>query len=265
MSRFSSFLKNIDENLNLPEAARAQIIIEMNSDMEDMYHELTRQGTDKAEAVQKTIEAFTMEPETIRELEEIHQTLFRKIFYKAFHGSRIFGEKAIFYLGITILALLSVYSLSALPLQARTNKIVLSMFGLILIAFIFSLRKFYKIFVKKDYIIRRLKSGLMPLIYLAGMNLFIAVGGYYYQLFKSGLKGIIWETKLLLLTIPGEHIRALETDFRQMTYEMIQLYTVMIVGLVGTFLILVLWFFLLGKVSVLINSEYRKLISIQSK
>ncbi len=261
MSKFSSFLRSIDENLNLPETARAQIIIEMNADMEDMYDSLVQHGANEAEAIRKTIEAFTMEPETIHELEKIHQTMFRKILYKAFHGSRIISEKAIFYLGIGILALLSVYTLSELPPQTQSNKVVISMFGMVLAAFIFSLTKFYQIFVKKDFIIRRIKSGLMPLIYLAGMNLFIGIGGYYFQLFKSGLKGIIWETKLLLLTIPGEHIQALETDFRQMTDDMIQLYTIMIVGLIGAFLILLLWFFLLGKVSALINNEYRKLLS----
>jgi len=261
MSRFSSFLRQVDSSLNLPEAARARIIIEMHDDMEDLFQSLRDQGFEESEAERRTAEAFSMEPESLHELERIHQTFFRKVIYRASQGTRQLTERVLFYFFIGILTFLSLYNLSVLPPQAQHNKVVLGMFGIILAAFVFSMIKFYQLFIKKDLIIRKLKTGLLPLIYLAGMNLFIGIGGYYYHLYQSGVRGIIWESKLLILMTPGEHFQALEADFRQVNQIMIQVYSVMIVGLIGALLILLLWFFLLGRVTSLMNSEYRRLIS----
>jgi hypothetical protein len=72
MSRFSVFLNQTGDRLALPKATRSLILVEIASDLEDLFQHYLQQGLSEEEAVAKAEEKVDMSDEALTELVRIH-------------------------------------------------------------------------------------------------------------------------------------------------------------------------------------------------
>ncbi len=72
MSRFNQFLHHTGERLTLPKATRSLILVEIASDLEDLFQHYLRQGSSEEEAAAKAEEKVDMSDEALAELVRIH-------------------------------------------------------------------------------------------------------------------------------------------------------------------------------------------------
>lgn len=72
MSRFNAFLHRTGERLALPKATRSLILVEIASDLEDLFQYYLQQGLSEAEAVARAEEKVDMSDEVLTELVRIH-------------------------------------------------------------------------------------------------------------------------------------------------------------------------------------------------
>ena len=73
MSRFAEVLTRISAGLDLPQATRSRILLEMAGDLEDLYQHHRSQGLDEAQATRRAEEAFVASDEALKHLAHIHE------------------------------------------------------------------------------------------------------------------------------------------------------------------------------------------------
>ena len=74
MNDFSSHLRHLATRLPVPEPARSRILLEIATDMEDLFHHLVDGGAGEDEAVRAVADQFDLSDEAIRELAQIHSS-----------------------------------------------------------------------------------------------------------------------------------------------------------------------------------------------
>ncbi len=72
MSRFNSFLHTTGDRLTLPRATRSQILVEIASDLEDLFQHYLDQGRGEEEAAKLAEERVDMSDEALAEMVRIH-------------------------------------------------------------------------------------------------------------------------------------------------------------------------------------------------
>lgn len=72
MSRFNMFLHETGERLALPKATRSLILVEIASDLEDLFQHYLQQGLSEEEAAAQAEEKVDMSDEALAELVRIH-------------------------------------------------------------------------------------------------------------------------------------------------------------------------------------------------
>lgn len=72
MSRFNVFLSETGERMALPKATRSLILVEIASDLEDLFQHYLQQGLSEEEAAAKAEEKVDMSDEALTELVRIH-------------------------------------------------------------------------------------------------------------------------------------------------------------------------------------------------
>jgi hypothetical protein len=72
MSRFNTFLHRTGERLALPKATRSLILVEIASDLEDLFQHYLAQGLSEEDAAAKAEEKVDMSDEALAELVRIH-------------------------------------------------------------------------------------------------------------------------------------------------------------------------------------------------
>jgi hypothetical protein len=72
MSRFNVFLHRTGERLALPKATRSLILVEIASDLEDLFQHYLQQGLSEEEAAAKAEEKVDMSDDALTELVRIH-------------------------------------------------------------------------------------------------------------------------------------------------------------------------------------------------
>ena len=72
MSRFNVFLHQTGERLALPKATRSLILVEIASDLEDLFNYYVQQGMSEEEAAARAEEKVDMSDEALAELVSIH-------------------------------------------------------------------------------------------------------------------------------------------------------------------------------------------------
>ncbi|MGW8265551.1 MAG: hypothetical protein ACWGSQ_04235 [Longimicrobiales bacterium] len=72
MKDFSHQLRHVATRLPIPEPTRSRILLEIATDMEDLFHHLVEGGMEEGEAVQAVNEQFDLSDEALRDLAQVH-------------------------------------------------------------------------------------------------------------------------------------------------------------------------------------------------
>ena len=72
MKDFSSLLRHVAVRLPVPEPTRSRILLEIATDMEDLFHHLVDGGMEEEGALTAVTEQFDLSDEALRELAQIH-------------------------------------------------------------------------------------------------------------------------------------------------------------------------------------------------
>ena len=72
MSRFNAFLRDTGQRLALPKTTKSRILVEIASDLEDLFQHYLQQGLSEQEAAAKAEEKVDMSDEALTELVRIH-------------------------------------------------------------------------------------------------------------------------------------------------------------------------------------------------
>jgi len=183
--RFTALLSHIDERLNLPQPAKSRIILEMASDMEDLYRAYLKKGLAEEEALRKTEKKFRIGDTSLAELVQIHQPFFSRWMDKLSAQARSRWEKIVLSLLLLVILALAGHKMLATPFFVQSSRWIIPAVAAAIAVLILSVIKFYRLYIKKDHSIKTLRRGVPAILYLSLASLLIGIHGYFFTLYAS--------------------------------------------------------------------------------
>lgn len=244
MNRFARVLNEARAQLEIPEPSRTRVLLEMAADLEDSFQAYLNQGMEEAEAERRAEEAFGTSEEALKHLARIHES-----------GMGGMTDRVVGHVGKLwerfLLVLLLVFEiwLAVRVLTDRSFFVYMSPFlwpiaVLALCAFLFTGWKLLQIFSKSGGDIRRLREGLGALLFCAGASLAVAACGFLFHM-----------QRFFRLNFE----KAPESLFMNFAGFMIQISSMMTIGLFTSVLSALVWFLLAGLVA---RAEMRQMDSM---
>lgn len=232
MSRFSGLLREISERLDLPQPDKSHILLEVASDLEDMYLFFREKGLGEEEAARRAEERLDLSDEALAELVEIHESGLRKLLGRISEQARSRWERVLLAMAVIVIAAYSGRRILSAELYERASRFVWPILLFALAALVITIWQIYKLYLKKDHDTRTLGVGLPWLIAPGAASLLTALIGVLYEFHRSA--GIAVEE------VDRSLVFLVECALRSSAMLM--------VGLVAAIAIGIVWFVLMNKV-----------------
>jgi len=253
MKQFTPLLKRINERLDLPQPTKSRIILEIAADLDDLYQLYLSRGLEEKEATKKAEEKINLTDEALNELVQIHQSLFRKLLDKITAQAQTRWERIAFVLMLLFLAAISVQAIFSTQFLSQASKWIYPVIGISLTAILISIPKFYKLYIKKDHQIKKLRTDLSLIFGTGVLNLVIGVMGYVMELYLAGSNALLFANHLAYI-ITTQEVGSAQTLGDIMTW-MIKSSSLIMFTLISTIFIAFIWYILMNKVSKIERAE----------
>jgi len=246
MKQFTPLLKNINEQLDLPQPTKSRIILEIAADLDDLYQLYLSRGLEESEAAQKAEEKINLTDEALNELVQIHQSLIRKLFDKITAQAQTRWERVAFVLMLLFITAISVQAIFSTQFLSQVSNWFYPVLGISLTAILISIPKFYQLYLKKDHQVKKLRTGLSFIFGIGVLNLVIGVSGYVMELYQAGSNALLFTNHLAYIITTQEVGSAQRLS--DITTWMVKSSSLIMFTLVSTIFIAIICYVLMNKV-----------------
>lgn len=200
MRRFAQLLIMINEKLDLPQPQKSKILLEIATDMDELFHVYLERGATEAEAMTKIEEKFSMNEDTIKELIEVHDSGLRKFLDRLSMQAQTRWERLVLLVAFFAITFTWLQAATTTEFLSTASKFIWPVMTIGSISCILAIRKFYLLYLKKEHNLRTLRKGLTPFLVLAGLSIFTGILGYFVELALTQDK-FLWYGQYLFFTI----------------------------------------------------------------
>lgn len=181
MSRFNVFLHQTGERLALPKATRGMILVEIASDLEDLFQHYLQQGLSDEEAAERAEEKVDMSDDALAELVRIHSDA-RGWTDRIVRRAQPFWERVAMAMIVLFFIAASVLDHGVRPL-AHVTGFIWPILGILLALvgfFIVQMTRF-----PDDPNTRRLREGLVTPLFLGAASVVVGFAGAGIELYRA--------------------------------------------------------------------------------
>jgi hypothetical protein len=164
MKQFAPQLNRIAQQLDLPQPVKGRILLEIASDMEDLLGVYLSRGMDEEEAATLVARQFELPTEAIRELEQLHRPVFRRIMDRLSLQAQSRWERGALLGLLVIMAVVGLPILSEAGGGGQAGITFWPLLGVGLAGLLVALTKFFRLFIKRDHQPRGLRRGMPALL-----------------------------------------------------------------------------------------------------
>jgi len=188
MTRFNAALRDIADDLAIPQPARSRVLLEIAADLEDMYRAYRAEGLSEKEAEQWTLEHFGPSDDALRELVEVHSAPVKRALDRLSEQARSRWERGLLAVLVVFAVVVGGQPLIGGRLLSGMSIFAWPILVFAAIGFLIGATRIYSLFIKKDHDTRRLRSGLNPLLAFAIVELLLGFGGAWVGLFLTVMR-----------------------------------------------------------------------------
>jgi len=188
MTRFNEALMDLGDRLSIPQPARSRVLLEIAADMDDLYHAFINEGLPEEEASRRTLEQFGPSEEALQDLVAVHSTAVKRALDQLSEQARSRWERGLLAVLVAFAVVIGSQPLLAGRLLAGMNLFAWPILAFAATGLLIGATRIYSLFIKKDHDVRRLRSGLNPLLGLAMLELVLGFGGAWVGLFVAVVK-----------------------------------------------------------------------------
>jgi hypothetical protein len=232
MSKFSGLLREISERLDLPQPDKSHILLEIASDLDDMYRFFLEKGLGEEEAARRAEERLDLSDAALEELVEIHESGMRKLLGRISEQARTRWERVLLAMAVIVVAAYSGRRILSAELYEQASRFVWPILLFALAALVITIWQIYKLYIKKDHDIRTLGVGLPWLITPGAGCLLTGLIGMLYEFHRS--------VRMAVDEVDRSLVFLIECALRCSAMMMVGLVTAIAIGIV--------WFVLMNKV-----------------
>lgn len=199
MKQFTPLLKRLDEKLNLPQPDKSRIILEIATDLDDLYRFYRDKGFDEQEAILRAEEKIALSDAALTELTEIHKSRYSKWMEKISERTRARWEKFLLLFTALTISYFTIQLIAMPPFFRQASTLVLPSLVIFAVFLALVTVKFFQLYLQKDHRIKKLNRYMTTIQFLGILNLFLGMFGYVFELFRSSGKGLMMLYNLLIL------------------------------------------------------------------
>ena len=243
MSRFNTFLHRTGERLALPRATRSLILVEIASDLEDLFQHYLHQGLSEEEAAARAEEKVDMSDAALAELVRIHSDA-RGWPDRIVRRAQPFWER--FAMALIVLFFIAGACLETDVRQfVHATGVVLPILGILFALIVFVVLQFARFSDNPNP--RRLRESLVTPLFLGGASLVVGFAGAGIDMYRTFMR------------MASDPERAVDHFARSVLANS----TTLEVALLVTFCAGVAWFVLAGKIARLEDDASRRFMEVR--
>lgn len=173
MNRFAPLIRATSRRIDLPQPARARVLVEMAADLEDLFDHYVARGAGEEEAFERACEHFDLSEEALHRLVEVHASPLRRLLERVSERTRVAWERAVFILVAAYATAATLEVMMTTNFFLDASKTMWPVMALGVIAVAVAATKFYSLVIKGDHDPRRARRGLTTLLSIAVMSAII--------------------------------------------------------------------------------------------
>jgi hypothetical protein len=190
MSRFREILREVNGKIDLPQPEKSRILIEIASDMEDLYAFYREQGVAEKEAVDRTIEKFRLSEEALAELVRVHESRLQRLLGRVSMQARARWERFLVAFVVCFAFATAGRALLATRFFEQASSYVWPIVAAA--AAIIALAAYHsgRLFILRRHDSASLRRGIHWILGFGAASLAIGAAGFTVDLYRAVLRGV---------------------------------------------------------------------------
>jgi hypothetical protein len=185
MRAFREVLQKTSDRLDLPQPVKARILLEIASDLGDVYDECILRGMDPDEAKLRAIEMCDLSDEALEDLVRVHQTPLRRLLGSLSEQAKTRWERAILVTLIVFIAVFSGREVVTPRLFLTASRFIWPVVAVSAYAMVLILINIYRLYIKNDHDPRRIRSGPAGILAAGAVCLLIGLAGLSFEFYST--------------------------------------------------------------------------------
>lgn len=176
MNRFAATLRQLDDQLPLPQHARARVLLEVAADLDDAFEIGLHRGLSEADAEGAALAAFRPSSEAVAQLVCIHGGLLARLLDGVSEQARSRWDRSLVATVAFVTLALTGHLVWDLELFTAAGGWAWGLVCLCAVALVVGVAKVYRLFIAKDHRPRTVRRGLGLMVSLAAVQIMVGLG-----------------------------------------------------------------------------------------
>jgi len=255
MNRFMPVLKNISENLDLPQPRKSQVLLEVAADLDDTFNYHLNRGLNEQQAQKEAEQKFSLSKEAVNDLANIHQPRFRKFFLSLSPKAQVLLERTSLIIMICLIVTISALFLANAGSIRSAGVFIWPIVTACITALAVFLVKFYSLFIRKEHFLKYINEWITPIAALGIISFFFSICGYFINLYKLTTESFVMASNPLLIIILNTSNPAHHEIIEGLAVWANQSLVILLCGIASFVLCALMWFILYNKAFKIAQSE----------
>lgn len=185
MKRFRKTLIEINRKLDLPQPDKSRILLEIASDLEEAYSHLVEGGMEPEKAERETLSRFDLSDQVVEELIGLYQSPAKRLLGRISEQARSRLERFLLIATLLVIAVFSGREILSADIFMRSGPFVWPVLAAAAVTITLAICHFYRLYIKKEHAVRKLRAGLSALLLTAGACLLSGIYGTLYEMSRT--------------------------------------------------------------------------------
>jgi len=253
MNKINPIILKLNEQLDMPQPAKARFILEIALDMKDYIDLCLKKGMEENEALKIAQEKFVPTQQTLQQLNELHFNFYKRWFSRLSQQIQNRWEKIMLIILILVIGFSTFITISSASFFENSSPFLWPVIFLAVFSIIIAFTKLYTLYIKQDHSPRHLNNWLELLLFLTGMILLVGVFGYFYDLYATNTMALFLDTHLSVILVNSNDFNELIKMFNRWDIRSASL---LMISMASFSINLFLWFVINSKI---IKTEQQEL------
>ena len=179
MNPFINYLQELNQRIQLPQPQKSRIILEISADLTDLYKYYLQQGMNEEQAKQSALDRMAVSDEEVTELVQIHDHWINRLMNKLSNQGRNRWEKILLLFLIAFTVIFSGNVIFNHEFFRHSSVFITPVLILAISLIIHVITRVYKLFIKRDHTISRLRKGIPAVLFFGGAALLAGILGFF--------------------------------------------------------------------------------------
>jgi hypothetical protein len=261
MKLFIPVLKRLNERLDIPQPAKSRILLEIGSDLQELYAYHRAHGLSDDQAYRAARETLDLSEAALKELERLHLSGIRLWMDRLSRQMLSRWERILLILIMAIIVLSGGFMTCTYPFLKDASIFTGPVYILLVAAVGVALAKVYQLYIRQDHNLKRLDSKMSLLLMLSGAILFFGILGYYLEFLLSRSSSFVYGPLYFILTLRSDMP---DEAMPMLTGWILRSTSMMVISMFSSISVAVTWFLLYLKITYIEQAEMSVLLNNKS-